>query len=471
MKIGFKWIKSMSIIEEKWTDILDSLCTEYSVSYLSYQTWLKPMTIKDFHDDTLVISTGKEEGVGFISRKYRKQIETSVRDVTGIECHVVFESEAGEREDGASVHKTIDPMVLQKIEDAHINKKYSFDNFVVGNNNNFAHAAAVAVTEAPGDVYNPLFIHGGVGLGKTHLMHSIARQIIENDPLKKVLYVTSEVFTNDLIESIRKGQAGNDSSMERFRNQYRNIDVLLIDDIHFIIGKESTQEEFFHTFNHLYMAGKQIVISSDQPPKNMTTLEERLRTRFEWGLIADMQRPDFETKMAILHKKIEVDNYELYHIPNDVLEYIAMNVESNIRELEGCLKQVVAYAVLNHRGNEQIVIDLPLATEAIKDIISQSQSRTITPELIMEVVADHYSIPVSDIRSSKRNREIAVPRQIIMYLCRKMTDCPLKSIGIAVGGKDHSTISHGIDKIENESKTDESLRKDIQILMKKIRAL
>lgn len=462
----------MSIIEEKWEQILDSLCTEYSVSYLSYQTWLKPMKIKDFHDDTLVISTGKEEGVGFISRKYRKQIETSVRDVTGIECHVTFESENGEKDiSGSNAHKAPDPMIMNKIEEAHINKRYTFENFVVGNNNNFAHAAAVAVSESPGDVYNPLFIHGGVGLGKTHLMHSIARQIIENDPLKKVLYVTSEVFTNDLIESIRKGQAGNDSSMENFRKHYRNIDVLLIDDIHFIIGKESTQEEFFHTFNHLYMAGKQIVISSDQPPKNMATLEERLRTRFEWGLIADMQRPDFETKMAILQKKIELDNYEKYNIPNDVLEYIAMNVESNIRELEGCLKQVVAYAVLNRKGHEEIVIDLPLATEAIKDIISQRQSRTITPELIMEVVADHYNVPVSDIMSSKRNREVAVPRQIIMYLCRKMTDCPLKSIGIAVGGKDHSTISHGIEKIENERKTDETLRKDIQILMKKIRAL
>ena len=302
-------------------------------------------------------------------------------------------------------------------------------------------------------------------------MQAIARHIIENDPLKKVLYVTSEVFTNNLIESIRKGQIGNDMSMENFRNHYRNVDVLLIDDIQFIIGKESTQEEFFHTFNHLHMAGKQIVISSDQPPKNMTTLEERLRTRFEWGLIADMQRPNFETKMAILHKKIEVNNYARYNIPNEVLEYIAMNVESNIRELEGCLKQVVAYAVLNRRGNDPIVIDLPLATEAIKDIINQSKTKTITPELVMEVVADHYNIPVSDIKSSKRNREVAVPRQIIMYLCRKMTDCPLKTIGIAVGGKDHSTISHGIEKIENDLKTDESLKKDIDIISKKIRAL
>ena len=462
----------MSIIEEKWDEILDLLCTEYSVSYLSYTTWIKPMKVKEFHDGKLIIHTGKEAGTDFLSRKYRKQLETSVRDVTGIECHVFFESESGEKSDDEAAKSYLaDEMIMEKLESSNIIPKYSFENFVVGNNNNFAQAAAVAVAESPGDVYNPLFIHGGVGLGKTHLMHAIGRHIIENDVSKRVLYVTSEVFTNDLIESIKKGNAGNDMSMESFRDRYRNIDVLLIDDIQFIIGKESTQEEFFHTFNHLHMAGKQIVISSDQPPKNMTTLEERLKTRFEWGLIADMQRPDFETKMAILHKKIEVDNYQRYDIPDDVLEYIAMSVESNIRELEGCLRQVVAFAVLNRRTHEKVVIDLPLAKEAIKDIIAQNQQKLITPELIMEVVADHYSIPVSDIKSSKRNREIAVPRQVIMYLCRKLTDCPLKSIGIAVGGKDHSTISHGIEKIEKELKTDDTLKKDVNVLTKKIRAL
>ena len=342
---------------------------------------------------------------------------------------------------------------------------------MVGKNNNFAHAAAVAVAESPGDIYNPLFIHGGVGLGKTHLMHSIARQILESDPSKEVLYVTSEEFTIDLIESIKRGNVGNDMSMENFRNRYRNVDVLLIDDIQFIIGKESTQEEFFHTFNHLHLAGKQIVISSDQPPKNMTTLEERLRTRFEWGLIADIQKPDFETRMAILHKKIEMDHYEKYDIPNDVLEYIASNVESNIRELEGCLNSVVAYAVLNRKPHEDIEITLPLAKEAIKDIIQHNKTVNITPELILETVADHYHVSEEDIKSTKRNREIAEPRQIIMYLCRKLTDAPLKSIGIAVGGKDHSTISHGIEKIEKELKTDESLNNTINVLTKKIRSL
>ena len=279
----------MSIIEEKWDEILDLLCTEYSVSYLSYTTWIKPMKVKEFKDNTLIIATGKEAGTDFLSRKYRKQLETSVRDVTGIDCHVLFESENGDRYDSDSADNDLtDELIMEKLNQANIIPKYSFETFVVGNNNNFAHAAAVAVAESPGDVYNPLFIHGRVGLGKTHLMHAIARHIIENDISKKVLYVTSEVFTNDLIESIKKGNAGNDMSMERFRDRYRNVDVLLIDDIQFIIGKESTQEEFFHTFNHLHMAGKQIVISSDQPPKNMTTLEDRLKTRFEWGLIADM---------------------------------------------------------------------------------------------------------------------------------------------------------------------------------------
>ena len=459
-----------SVIEQKWLDILDLLCTEYQVSSLSYKTWIKPMKIKSFDHQTLYVSSGQPGGIDYLNRKYLEPLKSCIRDVTTIECDVVFissEEDVKEQKKAA----VISPELAEKIEKAHIQKRYTFDTFVVGKNNNFAHAAAVAVAESPGDIYNPLFIHGGVGLGKTHLMHSIARQILESDPLKEVLYVTSEEFTIDLIESIKRGNVGNDMSMENFRNRYRNVDVLLIDDIQFIIGKESTQEEFFHTFNHLHLAGKQIVISSDQPPKNMTTLEERLRTRFEWGLIADIQKPDFETRMAILHKKIEMDHYEKYDIPNDVLEYIASNVESNIRELEGCLNSVVAYAVLNRKPHEDIEITLPLAKEAIKDIIQHNKTVNITPELILETVADHYHVSEEDIKSTKRNRKIAEPRQIIMYLCRKLTDAPLKSIGIAVGGKDHSTISHGIEKIEKELKTDESLNNTINVLTKKIRSL
>lgn len=460
----------ISVIEQKWADIIDLLCTQYQVSNLSYSTWLEPMKVKSFDHQTLYVSSGKPGGADYLTRKYLEPLKDCVRDVTTIECDIVFVS-ADETASETKAAAPISPELAAKIEKAHIQKRYTFDTFVVGNNNNFAHAAAVAVAESPGEIYNPLFIHGGVGLGKTHLMHSIARQIIENDPSKEVLYVTSEAFTIDLIESIKKGNVGNDMSMEDFRNRYRNVDVLLIDDIQFIIGKESTQEEFFHTFNHLHLAGKQIIISSDQPPKNMTTLEERLKTRFEWGLIADIQKPDFETRMAILHKKIEMDHYEKYNIPNDVLEYIASHIESNIRELEGCLNSVVAYAVLNRKPHEDIVITLPLAKEAIKDIIQHDRAASITPELILEAVADHYHVSEEDIKSTKRNREIAEPRQIIMYLSRKMTDAPLKSIGIAVGGKDHSTISHGIEKIEKELKTDESLQNAIQVLMKKINSL
>lgn len=460
----------VSVIEQKWLDILDLLCSNYQVSGLSYKTWIQPMKIQSFDHQTLYISSGKPGGIDYLNRKYMEPLKSCIKDVTTIECDVVFVSSEEDSSQAKPV-SSVSPELAKKIEEAHIQKRYTFDTFVVGNNNNFAHAAAVAVADSPGEIYNPLFIHGGVGLGKTHLMHSIARQIIETDPSKEVLYVTSEAFTNDLIESIKKGNVGNDISMENFRNRYRNVDVLLIDDIQFIIGKESTQEEFFHTFNHLHLAGKQIIISSDQPPKNMTTLEERLRTRFEWGLIADIQKPDFETRMAILHKKIEMDHYEKYNIPNDVLEYIASNIESNIRELEGCLNSVVAYAVLNRKPHEDIEITLPLAKEAIKDIIRHDKVVNITPELVLETVADHYHVSEEDIKSTKRNREIAEPRQIIMYLSRKLTDAPLKTIGIAVGGKDHSTISHGIEKIEKDIKTDESLQNTINVLTKKIKSL
>ncbi len=261
-------------------------------------------------------------------------------------------------------------------EKAGLNPKYTFDTFVVGGNNNFAHAASLAVAESPGEVYNPLFLYGGVGLGKTHLMHSIAHFILDKNPKKKVLYVTSETFTNELIEALKNGKtAGNESAMSKFRDKYRNNDVLLIDDIQFIIGKESTQEEFFHTFNHLHTSGKQIIISSDKPPKDIETLEARLRTRFEWGLIADISSPNYETRMAILQKKIELDHLEKYNIPNDVLEYIATNVKTNIRELEGSLNKLIALYKLNN--NESI--DIALAAEALKDIISSdNQQRSYT---------------------------------------------------------------------------------------------
>ena len=350
-------------------------------------------------------------------------------------------------------------------EKAGLNPKYTFDTFVVGGNNNFAHAASLAVAESPGEVYNPLFLYGGVGLGKTHLMHSIAHFILDKNPKKKVLYVTSETFTNELIEALKNGKtAGNESAMSQFRDKYRNNDVLLIDDIQFIIGKESTQEEFFHTFNHLHTSGKQIIISSDKPPKDIETLEARLRTRFEWGLIADISSPNYETRMAILQKKIELDNLEKYNIPKDVLEYIATNVKTNIRELEGSLNKLIALYKLNNNGP----IDIALAAEALKDIISSENKREVTPELILDIVSEHFGVSISDLKGNKRNAEIVYPRQIAMYLIRSMTDTSLKGIGVILGGKDHSTIKHGIEKIDSELSTDETLSNTINIIKKKI---
>ena len=321
------------------------------------------------------------------------------------------------------------------------------------------------MAESPGQVYNPLFLYGGVGLGKTHLMHSIAHFILEKDPTKKVLYVTSETFTNELIEALKSGKTsgGNELAMTAFREKYRNIDVLLIDDVQFIIGKESTQEEFFHTFNHLHVSGKQIIISSDKPPKDIETLEARLRTRFEWGLIADISSPDYETRMAILRKKEELDGLQKYHISNEVMQYIATNVKSNIRELEGSLNKLIA---LHKLKNEEI--NIMLAAEALKDIVSPNKNRQITPELILEVVSEHFSVSIADLKSGKRNANIVNSRQIAMYLCRTMTDTPLKSIGIMLGGRDHSTVSHGVDKVTEDIKTNEALNNTIEIIKKKI---
>lgn len=343
------------------------------------------------------------------------------------------------------------------VDKANLNPRYTFDTFVVGKNNNFAHAASLAVAESPGEIYNPLFIYGGVGLGKTHLMHSIAHFILERNPDTKVLYVTSETFTNEVIENIR---SGNNTAMSKFREKYRSIDVLLIDDIQFIIGKESTQEEFFHTFNDLHSSGKQIIISSDKPPKEMSTLEERLKSRFEWGLIADISSPDYETRMAILRKREELDGYR---IDDEVIQYIATNIKSNIRELEGALNIVVAFGNLNKRK-----IDLESAKEALKNIISPDEKRVITPELIINTICEHFHISREDLTGSKRNSEIVFPRQIAMYLCREMTQTQFKEIGKIMGGKDHSTVIHGYDKIAYEVKNNENTKNTINILIKKI---
>jgi len=451
-------------LKEKWDDILFNLKEEHEITDVSFKTWLLPLKVYSVNGEKVIVTVPDVEFLGYIRKKYGFLLKITIEEVTGFECSVDFVVENQLPKEAATapagntlITNTINPVSQTAIITANLNPKYIFDTFVVGANNNLAHAASLAVAESPGEIYNPLFIYGGVGLGKTHLMHSIGHFILKNNPAAKVLYVTSEKFTNELIDAIRNK---NNFSPTEFREKYRNNDVLLIDDIQFIIGKESTQEEFFPTFNALYEAKKQIIISSDKPPKEIETLEERLRSRFEWGLTVDIQSPDYETRMAILRKKEEMEGY---NIDNEVIKYIATNIKSNIRELEGALTKIVA---LSRLDNKEITVEL--AEEALKDIISPNDKREVTPELVIQVVADHYGITPLDISSQKRNKEIVYPRQIVMYLCREMVGTPLQMIGKYLGGRDHTTIIHGIDKITAEINKNDTLNNTIEILKKKI---
>ncbi len=455
----------LQTLKDKWNDILNFMKEEYEISNVSFQTWLLPLEVYslDQTGNVIKIIVPDANFLGYIKKKYSVMLKVSIEEVTGIKCDTVeFIVEAEIQADTGMNNQLINnsqnavsPVTLQN---ANLNPKYTFDSFVVGANNNLAHAASLAVAESPGEIYNPLFLYGGVGLGKTHLMQSIANFILKNNPNAKILYVTSEKFTNELIDAIRNK---NNISTTEFREKYRNNDVLLIDDIQFIIGKESTQEEFFHTFNALHEAKKQIIISSDKPPKEIETLEERLRSRFEWGLTVDIQSPDYETRMAILRKKEEMEGY---NIDNEVIKYIATNIKSNIRELEGALTKIVALSKLEKNRE----INIALAEQALKDIIAPGDTKEITPEFIIEVVADHFNLTPLDITSQRRNKEIVYPRQIAMYLCRAMTDTGLQNIGKALGGRDHTTILHGIEKITAELESNPTLQNSIDILKKKI---
>ena len=461
----------MNTVEEKWPQIIEHLRVEHELSNVSFSTWIKPLKVYDVINNTVFIMVNMNSSVEYIEKKYLLPLKVCIAEITGEEYEVSFISEDDDRLNeiqNMAVEASQKKRTKSVAERAGLNPKYTFDTFVVGGNNSFAHAVSVAVAESPGQVYNPLFLYGGVGLGKTHLMHSIAHFILDQNPKKKILYVTSETFTNELIESLKNGKSsGNESSMTKFRENYRNIDVLLIDDIQFIIGKESTQEEFFHTFNHLHTSGKQIIISSDRPPRDIETLEARLRSRFEMGMLADISSPDYETRMAILQKKIELDKLEKYNIPLDVIQYIATNIKTNIRELEGSLNKLIALYRLN---NNEGTIDISLAAEALKDIISSDNNREVTPELILDIVAEHFNISIADLKSKKRNAEIANPRQVAMYLMRTMStkELSLKAIGAIFGGKDHSTIKYGIEKVESEMETDETLANTVNIIKKKI---
>ena len=399
----------LELLKEKWDKILESIRDDNELSNVAFKTWLLPLKVFRIEGNILKITAPFEQAATYVENKYKTFLYVAVAEAMGEEYEIRIITE-----DEALKEKPLEPETPKKAAAApapkvaeeqktNLNPRYTFDTFVIGSNNRFAHAAALAVAESPGKEYNPLFLYGGVGLGKTHLMHSVAHYILQQDPTKKVLYVTSEVFTNELIDSIRNG---NNNSMTAFREKYRNIDVLLIDDVQFIIGKESTQEEFFHTFNALHSANKQIIISSDRPPKDMETLEARLQSRFEWGLIADISSPDYETRMAILRKKEELDGY---NIDDEVIRYIATNIKSNIRELEGALNKLVALSNLEKRE-----INISMAEEVLKDIISPNQKREVTPQVILDVVAEHYGISVSDIIGGKRNAEIVTPRQVVM---------------------------------------------------------
>lgn len=442
-------------IEANWQKILDILIKEQDVTQVAVHTWIEPLVIQSVTDSTITFFVSRgPRGIEFIKHKYYDVLlSMTIEQVTGQQFEIVFTDspateESAPEEKPAKKKKTSVPSEYL----GNLNPKYTFDTFVVGPTNKMAHAVSVAVAESPGGSYNPLFLYGGAGLGKTHLMHSIAHHIINNRKDLRVLYVTSEKFTNELIDSLK-----HDKNKE-FRDKYRNIDVLLIDDIQFIIGKESTQEEFFHTFNELHEAKKQIVISSDKHPREISTLEERLRSRFEWGITADIQPPDYETRMAILKKRAELENLE---IDSEVMQYVATNITSNIRELEGALNKICVFANLENRP-----VTLSLAEEALKDIIETQKE--ITPEFIMEVVAEHYNITVSDILSRKKNKEIANPRQICMYLSRKYTNSSLQAIGKIMGNRDHTTVMHGSDKIADLLTRDEQLKSNMDILIKKL---
>lgn len=455
----------MELIQSKWDEILEYIKNEYNLSDISFNTWIKPLKFHSVENNKviIIIPFDQSHSKNYISSKYSLPIKVSITEVTGMEYDVEFILEKDASSEDTLINNNI--INTPEYENTNLNHTYTFDTFVVGSNNRFAQSAALAVAESPGETYNPLFIYGGVGLGKTHLMHAIANYIISENPGKKVLYVTSEQFTNDIIDALRNGNSSqNAEAMSKFRDKYRNIDVLLVDDIQFIIGKERTQEEFFHTFNQLHEQNKQIIISSDKPPKEMEVLEERYRSRFAWGLIADIQQPDYETRMAILKKKKEKLNKEYKEsISDEVIDYIANNVTSNVRELEGALNKLIMFSKLENRD-----INLSLAKEALKDVISPIEPIKITPEYILEVVCDQFNISPDDVCSKKRNAEIVLPRQIIMYLCRKYTDAPQIKIALLCGKKDHTTVIHAEEKIKELIDVDEYTKNTIDTIIKKI---
>ncbi len=420
-----------------WNQVLQSLAEEIDRS--SFDIWFSMVKFETVHNDRVYISVPNSLTKEWIESRYLDNLQNKLRSLTNQEMELILNTESQIEKDGMFPA---------------LNHKYTFDTFVVGNSNRFAHAACYAVGESPSKAYNPLFIYGGVGLGKTHLMQAIGHHIMKKRPGYTVVYVSSEQFTNELIGSIK------DDNMAGFRNKYRGVDVLLVDDIQFLAGKERTQEEFFHTFNTLYESDKQVVISSDRPPRNIPTLEDRLRSRFEWGLITDIQPPDLETRVAILRKKAQSEDY---NIPYDILDYIANYIDSNIRELEGALVRLVAYATITNKP-----LDMTTASEALKDILPPPEPKKITIESIQNTVSKYYGIEISELLSKKRNKHVVYPRQIAMYLCRRLTEASFPQIGEQFGGRDHTTVMHANEKIERDLENDRELTAVVNELCKKI---
>ena len=447
----------LPLIKEKWNEILEQMKIENDISEVAFTTWVKYFKPYKVEGNMITVSIEKENLVldaNLFSKKYRMPLIITIAEVLETEFDVQFYIPDGTEETEDNIIEESHTETSNAALNAHLNPKYTFETFVVGKNNDIAHATALAVAEDPGTYGNPLFIYGGAGLGKTHLLHSVAHYVLSKNPNYRVIYVTSEDFTNELVFSIAHKQT------ENFKNKYRNIDMLLIDDIQFIVNKESTQEEFFHIFTTLYESKKQIIISSDKPPKDINGLEDRLITRFKAGLTVDVQPPNYETRIAILKKRAELDNIK---VDDESLNYIATNIKSSIRELEGALKQIYNFSRLRKQN-----INFNLTKEALENIISPEERRPVTCELIINTVAEHFSISPDDIKSTKRNKEISYPRQICMYLCRKMTTDSLQAVGNSLGKKDHTTIIHGEKKISDDLKNDDDLKNTIDILIKKI---
>ncbi len=439
--------QNMSVqLNDIWNRTLELLKDE--MTEISYNTWILTIEPISLDSNSITLGVPADFQKGILESRYSSLIKNVLRQITHKDYNIYF-STPSQAPSKSSVQENNEDSV-----NLFLNPKYTFDTFVIGNGNRFAHAASLAVAEAPAKAYNPLFLYGGVGLGKTHLMHAIGHFVLSQNPALKVLYVSSEKFTNELINAIR------DDKNEEFRYKYRNIDVLLIDDIQFIGGKERTQEEFFHTFNALYEANKQIIISSDKPPKDINTLEDRLRSRFEWGLIADIAPPDLETRIAILRKKAQLENLD---VPDDVMVFIAGNVASNIRELEGALNRVIAYSTLTDN-----IINVEMATEAVKDMFNKSKAVDINSKTIQEAVSRYFHLKTDDLKSQRRSRDVSFPRQIAMYLCREMTDLSLPKIGDDFGGRDHTTVMHACEKIKNDIENSAELKRTVADIKKNI---